>query len=120
LAASFIVSCPVSNADKPQLLLKAFPWLALGTTGPIKSGDTINLLTPGYILLPKDGVTPIYAAFITATGPIYADVTSVQGGFKVVVPTGINGQSYDMLTACKDKVNDEPVAAGPAIIDIAN
>ncbi|KAH8792073.1 hypothetical protein BGZ57DRAFT_991686 [Hyaloscypha finlandica] len=98
----------------------AFPWLALGTVGPIKPGDTINLLTPGHILLPKDGVTPIYAAFITVTGPIYADVTSVQGGFKVVIPTGISEQSYVVLMACKDKVNDETVASGPAITNITN
>ena len=37
-----------------------------------------------------------------------------------MVTTGINGQSYVMLTACKDKVNGETVAAGPAITDITN
>ncbi|PMD35430.1 hypothetical protein L207DRAFT_114497 [Hyaloscypha variabilis F] len=120
LAASFIVSCPSSNNDKPQLPLKAFPFLALGTKGSIKSGDTITLLTPGYILLPKDGKTPIYAAFITVTGPIYVDVTTVQGGFEIEVPAGVNGQSYVVLTTCKEKVNDETVAAGPAIVEISN
>lgn len=120
LAASFIVSCPDSNTGKPQLPLKAFPSLALGTTGTIKSGDTITLLTSGHMLVPKGGVTQIYAAFITVTGPIYADATPVQGGFKVIVPTGINGQSYVVLTTCKDEVTDETVAAGPAIVEITN
>ena len=71
-------------------------------------------------MLPKDGKTPIYAAFITVTGPIYVNITPVQGGFELVVPEGINGQSYVVLTTCKDKVNDETVAAGPAIVEITN
>ncbi|KAH7336063.1 ferritin-like domain-containing protein [Rhexocercosporidium sp. MPI-PUGE-AT-0058] len=120
LAAGFIVSCPDSNAAKPQLPLKAFPTVTLGTIGPIKSGDTIDLLTPGYTLAPKDGSAPIYAAFVSVTGPIYADVTPMDGGFKVVVPKGVNGQSYVVLTGCKDRVTDETVAAGPAIVEITN
>ncbi|KAK2626473.1 hypothetical protein QTJ16_003648 [Diplocarpon rosae] len=120
LAASFLVSCPEANAAKPQLPLKAFPVLSLGTTGPIKSGDEIELLTPGYSLVAQDGSAPIYAAFISVTGPIYTDVTAVEGGFKVKVPTGINGQSYVVLTGCKDQVTDETVAAGPALVEITN
>lgn len=121
LAAAFIVSCPASNAKLP---VKAFPTLALGTKGTIKAGDTITLLTPEYVLKPADGQTTIYAAFITVTGPVYADTTAVDGGFKVKVPaevTGLpNGQSYVVLTGCKDAVNDDTVAAGPAIIEITN
>ncbi len=84
------------------------------------SGDTIELLTPGYSLEAKDQVTQIFAAFITVTGPIYSDVVVINGGFETVVPAGINGQSYVVLTACKDKVTDETVAAGPAIVEITN
>lgn len=103
-----------------RLPLKAFPSLALSTTGTIKSGDSIGLLTPGYTLVPADGTTLIYAAFIFVTGPIYANVTSIDGGFSVVVPEGIDGQSYVVLTACTDAVNDNTVAAGPAIVEITN
>jgi hypothetical protein len=117
LAAAFIVSCPASN---PALPVKAFPTLTLTTTGTIKSGSTITLATPGYTLAAADGKTPIYAAFITVTGPIYADVTPCDGGFTLVVPEGINGQSYVVLTACTDAVNDSTVAAGPAIVEITN
>lgn len=63
------------------------------------SGTEILLLTPNYYLRPKDGVTPIYAGFITVTGPIIADAVPVDGGFKVVVPAGVNGQTYVVLTA---------------------
>lgn len=120
LAAGFIFSCPPGNAAKQQLPLKAFPSITLGTMGPITSGQTITLLTEGYVVVAKDGTSPIYAAFITVTGPIYADVTAVAGGFTVVVPAGINGQSYVVLTGCKDAVNDSTVTAGPAIIEITN
>ena len=120
LASAFIVSCPASNADKPFLPVKAFPSLALGTTGTIKSGDTISLLTPGYTLAPADGSAPIYAAFITVTGPIYVDATPISGGFSIVVPAGVNGQSYVVLTGCSDSVTDNTISAGPAIVEITN
>lgn len=117
LAAAFIVSCPPSNAPLP---VKAFPSLALGTTGTIKSGDTITLLTPGYTLAAADGSAPIYAAFLTVTGPIFVPATAVTGGFSLVVPQGINGQSYVVLTGCNEAVNDDTIAAGPAIVEITN
>jgi hypothetical protein len=120
LAAGFIVSCPAGNAKLPNLPLKAFPSLTLGTTGTIKSGDSIELLTPGYTLAAQDGKAPVYAAFITVTGPIFADAIPTAGGFKVTVPAGINGQSYVVLTGCNDKVTDETVSAGPAIVEITN
>lgn len=118
LAAAFIVSCPSTNTD---LQLTAFPTLGVASaTTPIKSGDTITLLTPDYVLAPATPETPLYAAFITVNGPIYADTTPVDGGYTVEVPQGINGQSYAVLTACKDEVNDDTVVAGPAIIEIEN
>ncbi|MCJ1364532.1 hypothetical protein MMC16_003643 [Acarospora aff. strigata] len=117
LAAQFIVSCP---SDNPPLPVKAFPILSLGTEGTIKSGDTITLNTPNYILRPEDASAPVYAAFITVTGPIIVDASPVEGGFTTVVPKGVNGQTYVVLTGCKDAVNDDSVAAGPAIIEITN
>lgn len=67
-------------------------------------------MTEGYILKAADGKIPIHGTFITVTGPIYADATPVDGGFTVVVPDEIDGrpsrQSYVVLTACKDAIND--------------
>jgi hypothetical protein len=117
LAALFIISRPSTNAKLP---IKAFPSLALGTTGTIKAGSTVALLTDGYTLAAADGKAPIYAAFITVTGPVYVDATAVDGGFSVVVSEEVNGHSYVVLTACKDAVNDDTVAAGPAIVEITN
>ena len=116
LAAPFIVSCPSSNAALP---VKAFPSLALGTTGTITNGDTITLETPGYSLQAVDGKAPIYGAFITVTGPIFVDATPVDGGFSLAVPKGVEGQSYVVLTACNETVTDDTVAAGPAIVEVS-
>lgn len=117
LAAPFIVSCPSTNAALP---VKAFPKLVLGTTGTITTGTTIKLLTPGYVLEAKDGATvQIYAAFFTVTGPVFANATRVDGGFTIVVPAGVAGQSYVVLTGCKSAVvNDNTIVAGPAIVEI--
>lgn len=117
LAAQFIVSCPSTNVALP---VKAFPVLALGTKGTIKSGDTITLNTPNFILKPVNAGTQVYGAFITITGPIFVDATAVSGGYTVQVPKGVNGQTYVVLTGCKDAVNDNTVAAGPAIIEVTN
>jgi hypothetical protein len=118
LAAPFFVSCPSGNAKLPVI---AFPQLTLGTTGTVKSGDTILLLTEGYRLLPQLGSHSfIYCAFITITGPIFVPTTAVNGGFELVVPAGVNGQTYVVLTGCDQFVNDDTIAAGPAIVEVTN
>lgn len=118
LASGFIKSCPKENAALP---VKAFPALALDPkTGTVKTGDEITLLTPNYILNGADGPATIYAAFISVTGPTFVEAKPVDGGFKVTVPKGFGGQSYVVLTSCKDAVNDDTVAAGPAIVEISN
>ncbi|KAI4085973.1 MAG: hypothetical protein LQ348_001500 [Seirophora lacunosa] len=124
LAKPFIVSCPESN---PPLPVKAFPTLASSPNNPkkITAGTTITLLTPGIVLKPAAGSTQIYAAFITVTGPVFAEATMVDGGFSVVIPSAPNGtapiagQTYVVLTGCNTTVTDETVAAGPAILEVS-
>ncbi|KAK4086381.1 ferritin ribonucleotide reductase-like protein [Purpureocillium lilacinum] len=118
LASQFIVSCPKEN---PPLPVKAFPKLALDpkTPMPVKTGDTVTLLTPDYTLKGAEG-QKVYAAFIAVTGPTFVEATPVQGGFSVKIPEGFAGQSYVVLTGCNDTVTDDTVAAGPAIIEISS
>ncbi|KAI0144725.1 Ferritin/ribonucleotide reductase [Pestalotiopsis sp. NC0098] len=113
LAAPFITSCP---ADNPTLPVKAFPSLSLdpSTTTPIKAGDKVTLLTPGYSV--EGG--PVYAAFIAVTGPTFVEATAVDGGFSVEIPEGFAGQTYAVLTGCNETVSDDTVVAGPALIEI--
>ncbi|KAL8771024.1 MAG: hypothetical protein Q9209_003443 [Squamulea sp. 1 TL-2023] len=124
LAAPFIKSCPSSN---PPLPVKAFPTLTASTDNPttISVGTQITLLTPDYTVIAADGQSPIYAAFITVTGPVFTPATPIEGGFTLTVPTapegsaGIGGQSYVVLTGCNTTVSDDTVAAGPAVLEIA-
>jgi hypothetical protein len=111
LAAQFITGCPKSNVALP---VKAFPVLtATGSNPTIKNGDTITLATPGNKVNGK-----VYAAFITVTGPIFADAAAVDAGFTVTVPKGVEGQSYVVLTGCNQAATDDTIVAGPAIVEI--
>lgn len=119
LASPFITACPASN---PPLPVKAFPALTLVTPGPIKANSTIVLQTSGYVLSDPSATNtaPLYGAFITVTGPIFVNATRVEGGFSLVVPTGVNGQVYVVLTACNERLSDATTAAGPAIVEVSN
>ncbi|KAF4962162.1 hypothetical protein FSARC_9736 [Fusarium sarcochroum] len=117
LASGFITGCPKEN---PALPVKAFPALAaMASKDEIKTGSTVTLQTPGYTLEgAKD--QKVYAAFIAVTGPTFVEAEAVDGGFTVEIPEGFAGQTYVVLTSCKDVVSDETVAAGPAIIEISS
>ena len=81
-------------------------------------------MTPDVVVKPADGTSQLYAAFITVTGPVFAEATPIDGGFSVVIPEApkggapISGQSYVVITGCNTAVTDDTVAAGPAIIEI--
>ncbi|KAJ6781635.1 hypothetical protein PWT90_08367 [Aphanocladium album] len=120
LASGFIKSCPEGNAKLP---VKAFPAIAVSaesTKQAIKSGSEVVLQTPGYQLKSSNADAKVYAAFIAVTGPVIVDAVPVDGGYKVKIPDGFAGQTYVVLTSCKDAVNDDTVAAGPAIIEISS
>jgi Ferritin-like domain len=118
LASPFIKSCPTSN---PPLPVRAFPALTVATPGPIKTNSTIVLQTPGYVLSgpSASNSSQLYGAFITVTGPIFVNATPVPGGYSLVVPPGVMGQSYVVLSACNEKITDTTIAAGPAIVEIS-
>lgn len=112
LAAQFITSCPSTNAPLP---VKAFPVITASSQDKsIKTGSTVMLTTKGYKV---DG--KVYGAFITVTGPIFVEAKSVSGGFLVVVPKGVSGQSYVVLTSCNTAATDDTIVAGPAIVEVS-
>lgn len=112
LAAQFITSCPESNAPLP---VKAFPVLtASSADAAIMTGSKVMLSTKDYKIEGK-----VYGAFITVTGPMFVDATEVDGGFEVVVPKGIAGQSYVVLTSCNTAATDDTIVAGPAVVEIS-
>ncbi len=112
LAAGFITGCPSSN---PTLPLMAFPSLTVTCAdATITTGSTLTVAV-GSNYNPK-GAT-VYAAFITVTGPVIADIW---GNWQVTIPAGIAGQSYLVLTTNETMVTDDSIVAGPAIIEIAS
>lgn len=114
IVSPFIVSCPSSNGKLP---VKAFPSLTMTSGGSsVMPGSTVTLHAGnGY----KMSSTNVHAAFITVTGPVWANVQPKGNGqFSVTVPKGILGQSYVVLTQGDKKVSDDNICAGPAIIQV--
>lgn len=116
VASPFIVSCPDSNE---QLPVKAFPSLMMSSMDmdAVMTGQKVELMVgDGF----KDmNATDVHAAFVTVTGPVWADVmSSGQGKYTVTVPKGVAGQSYVVLTNGDKQVSDDNILAGPAIIEV--
>ncbi|KAF2871614.1 ferritin-like domain-containing protein [Massariosphaeria phaeospora] len=113
LAAQFIKSCPSTNAPLP---VKAFPTLTASSKDMmIKSGSMVMLATKGY----KVEGGEVYAAFITILGPVFVDAKAVDGGYEVVVPKEVSGQSYVVLTSCNTAATDDTIVAGPAVVEVS-
>lgn len=115
LAAPFFVSCPSSN---PALPVKAFPSLSVTSTGIVVTGSQITVATGKGYTAPSG---PVYAAFITLTGPVWTPVTaSSDGSYTVTIPSGVAGQTYLVLTSSNSSVTDDDTVAGPAIVEIGD
>lgn len=92
VASPFIVSCPDSNMKLP---VKAFPSLSMASG----NGMTMKMVSPGSMvqLMAGDGfekmnAMDVHAAFITATGPVWAEAKDKGNGcFMVTVPKGVAG-----------------------------
>lgn len=131
LASQFIASCPSSNAPLP---VKAFPILSLtgsaaptnGTSSNAKAAGIVPVATGSTITLSlaKGAFSgQVQVAWITVTGPIFADATIVNGGKSItsVVPSGIAGQSYVVALPCGQTiVTDDNILAGPAIVEVSD
>lgn len=92
LASPFITSCP---SDNPTIPVRAYPQLAVTSTGNMTTGSQITVSTPGYVLAPADSRAKIYASFASATGPIFAPLTPASNGldYLVTIPEGVFGQN---------------------------
>ncbi|KAK6436103.1 hypothetical protein LTR95_007703 [Oleoguttula sp. CCFEE 5521] len=118
MASGFITSCPPNN---PTFPIKAFPNLAVATTGSITSGQLISIKTTNTVLVAHDSGAHLHAAFITAGGPVYAQMTEAGDGinFQVTVPAGVLGQSYLLFNDCNTTLSDSTVVAGPVLMEIS-
>ncbi|KAK5175313.1 uncharacterized protein LTR77_000451 [Saxophila tyrrhenica] len=120
MASGFIVSCPKGN---PTFPIKAFPGLTVTTTGKIRAGDQITLVTNRYVLAAGAKGAKLHAVFVTANGPVHAQMKAKKDGmtFTVTIPERVHGQSYLLLSNCDEaatSVPDETVVAGPTYLEI--
>ena len=76
-------------------------------------GSTVMLATPGNHIEGQ-----VYAAFITILGPVFVETKMVEGGYEVMVPKEVAGQSYVVLTSCNTAATDDTIVAGPAIVEV--
>lgn len=72
------------------------------------------------MLAPGSARAQLYGAFVSVLGPVFVDlVKNQQGAFEVKVPEGVAGQSYFLLSSCKERVTDDTIVAGPAIVEVS-
>lgn len=101
LAAQFIKSCPEGS----NLAIQPFPSIALGNAAAAAVGSTLTL---------QDANTPAGAQFCAFVGPAGAQFEPIASG-SCVIPQGLAGEVYMMLTKSKS-VADAEVLAGPSVI----
>lgn len=102
MASAFITSCPSSN---PPLPVKAFPTL---TVPPTASGERATLTFEA-----SGDQKELFAAFVSGMGTIFVPVNEKK---EVVVPEGLLGLVFVIITSDGGKVADETTVAGPAMV----
>lgn len=106
IAASFIKKCPPEN---PALIARPFPALAVSHPIPGKSAKFS-------FELPKDSSNhekPLFVAFITG---IETHFSRLNGKGEAMVPEGLIGTVFAIVTNDESKATDEATVAGPAVL----
>ncbi|KAL6715095.1 hypothetical protein ACLMJK_007356 [Lecanora helva] len=122
LVQLFVVSCPQPN----PLALKNFPTLSSSYSNRGAVGNEVTFVTYGQDIKAGSDSTPLFAAFLTLTGPVFAPTKRLpnNGGFNATVPAApegfapISGTTYVVLSTSDSCLNDDIIVAGPASIEI--
>ena len=112
LAATFIKSCPTTNAALP---VNAFPGLVVSQGSPAAPGIPLTLTAKGPI--------PSGAFVVFVNGLNTTTVSPTQSSGSVItanIPDTVSGQTYVFVTTSKPAttIQDSLVAFGPAIIEV--
>jgi hypothetical protein len=115
LAASFIKSCPASNAPLP---FKAFPALKLVT-----GGNTLAMGMPIMFSIPSGDASGCYVTFVSGLSIVSVEVEGSGMEFMATIPMGVEGQSYAFLTSKNvtggpGSLMDADITNGPAIVEV--
>ncbi|KAL9611138.1 MAG: hypothetical protein Q9167_004191 [Letrouitia subvulpina] len=122
LVELFTVSCP----QESPLALKNYPTLSSSFSNHGVIGREVTFVTYGKDIKVGSDSEPIYAAFLTITGPVFASTIRLpgNGGFNTTVPAPpegyapISGLTYVVLSSSNTSLTDENILAGPATIEI--
>ncbi|KAL5113944.1 hypothetical protein ACEQ8H_008162 [Pleosporales sp. CAS-2024a] len=101
LAAGFIKSCPTGS----NLNIQPFPAISLQNPEKATVGQNLKLADPN---------TPAGAQFCAFVAPGGAQFSALTGG-NCMVPQGLSGEVYMMITKSKSTADTE-VLAGPSVI----
>ncbi|KAI4188941.1 MAG: hypothetical protein L6R41_001827 [Letrouitia leprolyta] len=122
LVKLFTVSCP----QQDPIPLKNYPTLSSSRSNHGVIGKEVTFITYNQDIKAGSDDVPLYAAFLTLTGPVFSPTTRLpsNGGFTTIVPSTpkgfapINGLTYVVLTTSKTILNNDDIVAGPATIEI--
>lgn len=111
LAASFITSCPSTNAMLPFM---AFPTLTAVQGTPAAPGIPFEFKIAG------DVPANSFITWVSGLDVISEPVTDVKGSdFMAMVPMMASGQAYALLTNANiTALADSAIVAGPAIVEV--
>ncbi len=118
LAAPMIVCCPPTNAPLP---VKAFPTLTLANVTmafpakPIVVGNTLTFKSAAPLV--KNTAYYIYFLNQLKQNPVKAFV-GAENMVSAVIPVGVEGVTYVVLSTNEKKASDENIISGPAIVEI--
>jgi hypothetical protein len=105
IASGLITSCPSSNQALP---VHAFPALNAVVDSQAKS-VTLSFNAA------HDG--PLYAVFITGSGPVSSRINHNGGKYTAAIPEGLQGYNYLIVSGDATSVADEHTIAGPAVLE---
>ncbi|KAL8283159.1 hypothetical protein RQP46_005937 [Phenoliferia psychrophenolica] len=108
LASPFITSCPTGGALPEGI--HAYPKLKVKTAAP-KAGKQIGLHFPLKAGVPLSGY---FAAFINGGTTTYVPINGDSG--VSVVPKGLKGTTYLLVSKSGTALGDENIVAGPAVL----
>jgi hypothetical protein len=105
MASGVIKECPAEN---PRLIATPFPQLTISNAAPGKSAKLSFQSAKD-----SDNGHPLFVAFLTGSKTLFVPLNDKR---EVVVPEGLFGTVFVILTKDGGKVTDEMTVAGPTIV----
>lgn len=106
IVETVVVSCPASN---PVIPFKKTPFLIMPFAVTENQKTSFSYNATGMLRN-----QPLWMAFLGGTDIVFVPV----GNNEVVIPPGILGIAYGLLTTSETEVTDDATVAGPTAFDV--